>query len=416
MIKNFFDYLVSTIVSRALGFLLIPYMISRMTASEYGQLGLIFITIYFIFDLIHHSSSGYYSLYFFKNKEESDSSLMWRIISEQLVFLLGLSCIFILIYFFFNESLWINGLIIMSAYLIVFSRSLNFLFLSYFKVKEMSRKYGIVELFEALSVAGITVFLFEFNDATIENRLLSTAIGTFLALMISILCFGKSIKSFRLNINLKKIKEVFIFGAKLYPHVFGSLILLASDRLFLSYYHTLTDVGIYTVAFQYASVLLILNTLSNRIFQPKAYDYFNSKNTSKANFNYLTPFWIRYILLILITTFFLAFSVVSFSKWLYPNEYFYGLFPTLILMAAFMFYWIATVPVPFFMNSNENRFLSYSTSLALALNLIGNQLLVPSFGTFGASFATLLAIFIAMIFSYYFAGRLYKKELIHHEQ
>ena len=227
--------------------------------------------------------------------------------------------------------------------------------------------------------------------------------------IISIFCFGKSIKSFRLNVNLNKIKEIFVFGAKLYPHVFGSLILLASDRLFLSYYHTLTDVGIYTVAFQYASVLLILNTLSNRIFQPMAYDYFNSENTSKVNFRYLTPFSIKYILLILITTFFLAISIASFSKWLYPNEYFSGLFPTLILMAAFMFYWIATVPVPFFMNSNENQFLSYSTSLALALNLIGNQLLVPPFGTFGASFATLLAIFAAMIFSFYFAGRLYKK-------
>ena len=409
MIKNFFDYLVSTIISRALGFLLIPYMISRMTASEYGQLGLIFLTIYFIFDLIHHSSSGYYSLHFFKNKEENDSSLMWRIISEQLVFLLALFCFFVLIYIFFNESSWINSLIIISAYLIIFSRSLNFLFLSYFKVKEMSRKYGIVELLEALFVAGITVFLFEFYDATLENRLFSTALGSVLALIISIFCFGKSIKSFRLNVNLNKIKEIFVFGAKLYPHVFGSLILLASDRLFLSYYHTLTDVGIYTVAFQYASVLLILNTLSNRIFQPMAYDYFNSENTSKVNFRYLTPFSIKYILLILITTFFLAISIASFSKWLYPNEYFSGLFPTLILIIAFMFYWIATVPVPFFMNSNENQFLSYSTSLALALNLIGNQLLVPPFGTFGASFATLLAIFAAMIFSFYFAGRLYKK-------
>jgi len=409
MIKNFFDYLVSTIISRALGFLLIPYMISRMTASEYGQLGLIFLTIYFIFDLIHHSSSGYYSLHFFKNKEENDSSLMWRIISEQLVFLLALFCFFVLIYIFFNESSWINSLIIISAYLIIFSRSLNFLFLSYFKVKEMSRKYGIVELLEALFVAGITVFLFEFYDATLENRLFSTALGSVLALIISIFCFGKSIKSFRLNVNLNKIKEIFVFGAKLYPHVFGSLILLASDRLFLSYYHTLTDVGIYTVAFQYASVLLILNTLSNRIFQPMAYDYFNSENTSKVNFRYLTPFSIKYILLILITTFFLAISIASFSKWLYPNEYFSGLFPTLILIVAFMFYWIATVPVPFFMNSNENQFLSYSTSLALALNLIGNQLLVPPFGIFGASFATLLAIFAAMIFSFYFAGRLYKK-------
>ncbi len=409
MIKNFFDYLVSTIISRALGFLLIPYMISRMTASEYGQLGLIFLTIYFIFDLIHHSSSGYYSLHFFKDKEENDSSLMWRIISEQLVFLLALFCFFVLIYIFFNESSWINSLIIISAYLIIFSRSLNFLFLSYFKVKEMSRKYGIVELLEALFVAGITVFLFEFYDATLENRLFSTALGSVLALIISIFCLGKSIKSFRLNVNLNKIKEIFVFGAKLYPHVFGSLILLASDRLFLSYYHTLTDVGIYTVAFQYASVLLILNTLSSRIFQPMAYDYFNSENTSKVNFRYLTPFSIRYILLILITTFFLATSIASFSKWLYPNEYFSGLFPTLILIVAFMFYWIATVPVPFFMNSNENQFLSYSTSLALALNLIGNQLLVPPFGTLGASFATLLAIFAAMIFSFYFAGRLYKK-------
>ena len=409
MIKNFFDYLVSTIISRALGFLLIPYMISRMTASEYGQLGLIFLTIYFIFDLIHHSSSGYYSLHFFKNKEENDSSLMWRIISEQLVFLLALFCFFVLIYIFFNLSSWMNSLIIISAYLIIFSRSLNFLFLSYFKVKKMSRKYGIVELLEAVFVAGITVFLFEFYDATLENRLFSTALGSVLALIISIFCFGKSIKSFRLNVNLNKIKEIFVFGAKLYPHVFGSLILLASDRLFLSYYHTLTDVGIYTVAFQYASVLLILNTLSNRIFQPMAYDYFNSENTSKVNFRYLTPFSTRYILLILITTFFLAISIASFSKWLYPNEYFSGLFPTLILMVAFMFYWIATVSVPFIINSNESQFLSYSTSLALALNLIGNQLLVPPFGTLGASFATLLAIFAAMIFQYYFAGRLYKK-------
>ena len=159
MIRNFVDYLIPTIISRGLGFFLIPYMITKMIASDYGQLGLILLVVYLIFDLIHHSSSGYFSLYFFKKKDEKKANLIWELISEQIFSLTFLLLLFTVFYFFLSDSIWISGQILFTAFLIISSRSLNFLFLSYFKVNQMSRKYGIVELLEAISVAAFTILL-----------------------------------------------------------------------------------------------------------------------------------------------------------------------------------------------------------------------------------------------------------------
>ena len=411
MIRNFVDYLIPTIISRGLGFFLIPYMITKMIASDYGQLGLILLVVYFIFDLLHHSSSGYFSLYFFKKKDEKKANLIWELISEQIFSLTFLLLLFTVFYFLLSDSIWISGQILFTAFLIISSRSLNFLFLSHFKVNQMSRKYGIVELLEAISVAAFTIYLFETHEGSIENRLLALALGSILSLIISIIFFRNSFKHFVFSFDLKKYKEIFIFGFKLYPHVFGGLLLLASDRLFLTYYQSLTDVGLYTVAFQYASVLLILNTLSTRIFQPLAYEYFNSSDLSKFSRKYLTPYASKYLTIILLITFFLLVSIFLFSGWIFPGEYSEGLLPSLILSLAFMIYWLATFPVPFLVNSNKNQILSYSTVIATFLNLIANQILVPNYSTLGASLATLFAISSAMLFTYFFAWKIDKNEI-----
>ncbi len=406
MIKGFLDYLFPTVISKSLSFLLIPYMIANLDSSEYGRMGLIFIFIYFTLDIIHHSVSGYYSLHFFKPKKKYDQDLMWLIISEQLIFLLILLCIFLFIYFFYSHSIWINGAILLSAYMIIFSKSLILCFLSHFKMKQMTRKYAGVELLDALVTAGLTVLFFEIYIGSVENRLLATGFGAIGGCLLAGMLLDKKISNYKFNINFSRFKEIFIFGVKLYPHVFGSLILLASDRLFLSYYHPISAVGHYTVAFQYASIILILNSLSTRIFQPMAYEYFSLNNSSKGKIEHLTPFKNKYIFIMIIVTILFGIFINLFSEFLLPGEYSGGLLPSMILLLAFLLYWIATITVPFIIDSNKNQFLSYSTTIAVTINLLGNFILVPSYATIGASSSTLISILVAMLFQFFVAGRI----------
>lgn len=380
-------------ISRGLGFILIPYMVSVFSPDEYGKLGIFILLFPFLIDLIHHSASGYYTLHYFKKKCDK---LLAKVISEQILYLFLLLILLVLSYFIFKDLLNISTLA--SIYIIILSRSLNLCFLAYFKVKELVMKFCLIELIDSVIATILTLLLFEFFSASVENRLWSLALASFVALIFSILFTKLPIRDLFIKINFKIIKPIFSYGFSIYPHVLGASLILGADRLFLNHYHDIDTVGLYTLSFQYASILLILNGICNRIFQPRAYEYFNNFNIHKNSIQLCTPLAIPYILIIISFSILLIIFISLFEELLFKGVFRSAIIPCYILIISFTMYWISTIVVPFLTNIGKNKIISLSTLFSLLVNLIGNFFLVPYYGTLGASCATGISIFVGSVF------------------
>lgn len=88
--------------------------------------------------------------------------------------------------------------------------------------------------------------------------------------------------------------------------------------------------------------------------------------------------------------------------------------PALIVLLASVFMYIISVPFSaLFFSFNNNRYFSLSGLLQLIAILVGNYLLVPSFGIIGSAFAQLLSRFLLLVFTIAFAYSTYRKQFLY---
>ncbi|MDI6781786.1 MAG: oligosaccharide flippase family protein, partial [bacterium] len=252
-------YGVGAVVTKAIGFVMIPIYTRYMSPKEYGLIEVLDATIYIISTVLTAGFGAAISKYYFYYKEENDRN---QVISSALIFNLFIGIIGSVVLGFFS-SYFSRVIFHTEEYTYCFQLMFATLFFevcactpfSYLRIKEASLLYVIITILRVILGLGLNIYFIVFLHLGIYGIFYS---GLIVLLLSSIYLVYYTIKNVGNIFSFQKLKELLSFGWPLIPSNLGLYALNYSDRFFLNYFCALDKVGIYALGCKFGSILSML--------------------------------------------------------------------------------------------------------------------------------------------------------------
>ncbi len=205
--------------------------------------------------------------------------------------------------------------------------------------------------------------------------------------------------------NKEFLKYTLGFSIPIVFHALSNLILSQSDRVMLQKMGTLREVGVYSVIFTLNNLLNILMEAFNGAWVPYFYSDLKEKridDIKRKSYNFI---W----LFAMITIGFLLVSPEVLL--LYGGEEFRDSIKAIpFLSIGSFFVFLYSFPINYKYYKGKTKSIAVGTISAGGINVLLNLWLIPLFGIYGASIATLLSYIILWFFHHVGAKRLDKEE------
>ena len=276
IVKNTSLYTFGNILPLIAGFLLLPIYTKYLPPDDYGIVSSMLVLssiLIIVFSLAIDRSV--FRLYF-DHKTEQDKRNYLGTITISLLFI---SIIILLLLFVFKgvisqiytsiEFYPFFVFAIVSAFFSIFSIIPKI----YFQINEKAEKFIALSLLEFFL---ITVFVLWFVVVKQEGAVGMLKGGMIASIIISPLFLYISYKTVNFSFQIQVLKESLSFSLPLLPALLSAWILNLSDRIFIENYFTLYDVGIYSLGYKLAGVILAFSGAFNTAYSPVFYKLANS--------------------------------------------------------------------------------------------------------------------------------------------
>jgi len=413
LLKDISIYGLGDFFSRFLAFLLFPLYTHIFTVYEYGIISLIstfaMLTNIFLGLGINNALQRFY----FEKNVPIDYTR--QLISSGFWFLLGWSsfvtALFIVGVYFGRDLLstqygiYFGALIIplftnIFNLIIVFASNITRLHFTPWKFATLNMCSNLTGLLIGLIfVAGFKWGIVGYFAGYLTGAVLSTPLSLF---------FIKKELHFKINKNY--VKKITGYG---YPFIFSDIafwVFGSMDRWMLGTYTTAVEVGLYSVAFRFAMVIVFVNNAFGQAWSPFAIKQYETNSNYRPLFSSIFSYWFLFITGI-------ALLISIFSK-----EILFVLLPPS--------YWAAAPVMPFILMgivlqsttqitaigisiTKKTHLFSYIAGGTALFNFGLNVVLIPKFGAQGAAIATFFSYGILTSAYLYFLQRLHPIPLEH---
>jgi len=269
---------IGDILGKVIGFIILPYLTAHLGASGYGALTLYLSVIQMLIIFISFSGQGLLPVKYMQEGE--GSSLVFR--RDNITLAIASSVLLVAIFYIVtlvaNISVsFSDGFLVVLASL---AQALNFINLSHLRISQTYKVAAIGQfLLSAFNVL-FTVALFEMIAATPGQRLIAIAASFFSIQLAYEFFVYKRIKGERVVLEpvRKRYKEIISYGVSLLPHHGSYWIKSSIDRFFIAHYMSTAVVGVYGLAFQLTSIVMLFFGVINQAFQPFIYRKLKEKD------------------------------------------------------------------------------------------------------------------------------------------
>lgn len=243
--------------------------------------------------------------------------------------------------------------------------------------------------------------------------LLTTELRADAAIVGSVLCYGIGGVIFSI-LNIYKGKILYVkrdwmyavrFNVPLIPHYLAMIVLAHSDVIMIKLYCGETKAGMYSLAYQIASVMNVLYIAINNSFVPKSFELLKSNMINILNVKtnkLLVLTGVFMLLLIMISPEFLG--VMGGDNY---RDAVYVIPPVscaLYLMFCYGFF----NNIEFYFE--KTSYLMAASSISAILNLLLNLMFIPIFGYLVAAYTTLVCYAILLVVHYLFSHKICLKQ------
>jgi len=387
-------YGIGDILSKAVGFLLLPLYTNYLSSAEYGTLELLGLTSFFISLFfgagISHSISRFY--YQFKDKPSKD-----KVVSNAFVcvWVAGTLSLFILTPFtdFISQIVFettkFDAFLKLVLFTTVFQLS-NEIGLTLLRVRERSGSFVLLNLARLIVSLSLNVYFVAFQQIGIVGILMSSLIS---ATMVCAVLLIYALRSIEGKIDLKILKEMIAYGA---PLIFGGLSMLSlhfADRFLLQRFTSLADVGVYALAYKFGMLPnIFIVTPFMRYWGVKQHDLGSEEESRKT----ITSVFTYFCLLNSFVGLGIACLVGDVIKLISDSSYHGAASIAPLLVVAYLIagsYHILSYGILY---SKKTKFVAFANTFAAVINIALNLFLIPRYGVLGASIATFLS-FITLV-------------------
>ena len=382
--------------------LILPVLTAMLSVEEYGVLSLIETIILFVAPFISLSISGAISVEYYRR-----SANVFNLYFSDSI---AISFISFLIFFSLSILVFISNIELMNKVLFLiplfcFLRGIQQVILTTFRVRQEPAVYAKITIFQVVLELVLSYFFLKYCNFGLEGRLFGVyfsflmvaIVGFYLIKNLSYLAFPK----------MEYSKDILKYVAPLLPHAVGGVIIAMSDRFFISYYIGNGALGIYSVAYQLSSILLLVAMSVNQAWSPMLFALLKKRKISYTR--YYTKILLVFFLLSSLVLYLLRdILYLHFSDIKYHGGKVY--FPMLLLSFFLQSLYFLYTNYLFFYR--KTAVLAKITFFTAILNILLNYLLVVRYQVFGVLISTVVAWLIVCIVVYFVSRKVQKNEEI----
>ncbi len=406
-VKHSAVYSISNVATKAIGIILLPIYTDYFTPEQYGDLGLLLITITIISQVLVAGQGQSVirfnnAIEYKKDKRSIFFTLTVMLISIVIVFTLLSELILPQITHLFSKPEEYYLYFRITIYIISFT-ILNILFLNQLRADERSVAYSSIGILKLLVTLLLTIYLIVFLEQGIEAVLYGQLAGE---IINTILIIPMMIKKMDFRINKAIIPESLKFG---FPLIFGALamnLLNGSDRYVLKYLAGARDLGLYELGYKVAGVLnmFVIMPFSLTLL-PMAYNYYKKDGDVRFYSKIMTYFTFILVWAGLALSMFSRELIIIFSS---SSSYYpaYTVVPWITL--SYVIFGMSMITSLGMYLTGKTNSVAIINLIAAGLNLALNFWLIPKLGMLGAAIDTLAAFVFLLIFSHIAGNKQYK--------
>lgn len=332
---------------------------------------------------------------------EKDNQYLSKVFYSALTIILIVTMLFGAIFYLFKEPLADFlfggrdlGIIVTLLLIFLLLRNLNRQGQHLIITRRYAKEWSIINL-AIFTVTAVFVGL----AAVLTKNIISTIV-TFVAIdavvLIFLICFiwGKGIKPTKPDFS--SVKPLLKFGIPLIITGIGYWIIQSSDRYLIKYFLDISQVGIYSVSYSCAFVLMFFWTSLRGVLLPDlAVLYEQGKvRELEARFSRVLKYAVAFSVPAITGLFILASPII---KTLSSAE-FLPASSVLVIVSVSVFFYGVFVHFNTLMDILKKvKFLSSVWITIAIINIILNLIFIPDFGITGAAYATLISFFIGAL-------------------
>jgi len=403
--KHSLIYGLSTILSRSIGFLLIPLYTHYLTPADYGTLELLDLTSYIVGMLsamgITNSVMRFY--YEFSEQEKRE-----QVISIALVTVAAVSLLFFASAVVFSKQ--ISNLVFESPsyyrmFEIIFASMVFNLAgqipMTVLRIEQKSFLFITFSLIRTTSMIVLNILFIVYFRMGVMGILLS---GLIVAAGMGVYLLAYQIRRIKISYSFSLMKAMLKYGIPLVWSTFGMFIVNFADRFFLQRLTTMNELGLYSLAYRFGflpSIIVIGPFLL--VWAPKRFDLVkepNAKSIYSVIFTYLA-FLLIYTGLGICLLIKDVITIIADPKFLEAYKYVGIILMGYILNGAVVYVQFGIHLV------KKTRYLAYATLMTAGINIAANLLLIPVLQAWGAAISTLLSYLFLLVYSYVVSQKFY---------
>ncbi|ENJ9652619.1 oligosaccharide flippase family protein [Clostridium botulinum] len=381
-LKRLSGFSMGPLISAIIGFITVPVTTYLVSPEDFGKSAMYTmgytISSLFIFLGLDQAYGREYNAY--KDKSE----LFWNSLIVPLIFSILMGGMYIIFYkpisliMFNSVERYIVIILAVSLPFSVIDR-FNMLIL---RMEEKARQYSLFNIINKLLTLVVLIPYLLFIDKSYKGIINATFISLIVVCLIESY-YVKHVWKNKFKINKSLLIKMFRFGFPLIPASIIGWFFSSMDRIALRQWSNFSEIGIYSAAFKIVGILAIIQSCFSAFWVPTAYRW-HDNNVSNDKYIKVSE--------ILLTIMCLLFSFIVLFKdliiYLLSSNYVTASKSVPFLLFFPIMYTVSettTLGIPFSRKTYYNIIISV---VSATVNYIGNYLLVPKFGSMGASIST----------------------------
>lgn len=386
-------YFISSLLSKALGFLLLPVYTRYLSPEDYGVLATLQSYGVLASVVISLSMDSAFIRYYYQERVVSESrvqrlysTFFWFIVcwgvfaSGAMLFVTPLVM---------TELLDISLLPVVLVIAAQLLNQLSLMVLRIWRAELLARRIALITVVNSIITAGITLYLLIPHNAGWMAQIYATAsIASLQALLLVWIAIQKNWLKF--DFDQATLKKGIIYALPLMPSVAASWISGYSDRMILSYYGHIAQAGLYSIAFQFAYILYIFSDAVTQIQEPISMSGLTSdrERAKEQIVEFIRVYIWMMTLIYLGMTLFSREVIEWFLDPRYREAY------RLIAILSFLYiigglYRIFTVIISF---HKKTWIIASAAILQAIVNVMLNFTFIPLFGMYAAAWSSLFSL------------------------
>lgn len=244
------------------------------------------------------------------------------------------------------------------------------------------------------------VLIISMDTEKYYGRLLAYAIVTFVVALAYMVWYFRNGKNY---INTRYWQYGIAISVPLIFHSISNVILSQADRTMITYLVGAGETGIYSIAYQFGLIPLVVTTTVENIWIP----WFTDKMKA-AKYKDINSVASKYLLIVAILCSGIMLAAPEVLKIMTTQEYYFGVYsiPPIIIATFFMFLSSVSIDLEYYLK--KTRTIAANTVVAAIINILLNFKFIPQYGSIAAAFTTVTSYAISFTMHYIYSRHIMK--------